>query len=334
MQHRCSVKMAIVINDFGQYLGTRNQNFVIYENKKARKEIPFYKASQIILGSGNCVSTSALFWASMFGIDVMIVSKTGRPLSLMMPLSTDKRVKTRMKQYEAYKNSKGSIIAKAILKARIDSQISLLEKYGLDSSHLEVNLEKINVENKTIEQIRSRLTGIEGKCAEQYFKQYWNLFPEYLKPKKREKYKAQTPLNNLLNLGYEILNGEVYKAVLEAHLDPYLGYLHSIQYAKPSLVCDIQEIFRTVIEDFLVAYHQNLTPESFEQKGQRTFLKSNEKLKLILEINHFFKKRTPYKRRNYSSKTRIRTIIKEEPIKLAQYLRGNNTAYEPFLKLN
>jgi len=250
-----------------------------------------------------------------------------------MPLSTDKRVKTRLKQYEAYQNHKGVNIAKEILKARISSQISLLEKYCLDSSRLNVNFEKIDAENKTIDQIRSRLTGIEGKCTEQYFKQYWKLFPKCLKPKKREKYKAQSPLNNLLNLGYEILKGEVYKAVLAAHLDPYLGYLHSIQFAKPSLVCDVQEIFRALIEDFLVTYHQNLEPESFTQKEKRIFLKSKEKLRLILEINRLFKKRILNKRRNYSKKTTIRTVIKEEPIKLAQYLRENKT-YEPVIGIS
>jgi len=147
------------------------------------------------------------------------------------------------------------------------------------------------------------------------------------KPKKREKYKAQSPLNNLLNLGYEILKGEVYKAILAAHLDPYLGYLHSIQFAKPSLVCDVQEIFRALVEDFLLTYHQNLEPGSFKQKGKRTFLKP--KLKLILEINRLFKKKIPYVRRNYSKLTTIRTVINEEPIKLAQFLRGDRANYKP-----
>jgi CRISPR-associated protein Cas1 len=216
-----------------------------------------------------------------------------------------------------------------MLHARINSQIDLLEKYCLDSSRLNVNFEKIDVENKTIDKTRSRLTGIEGKCTEQYFKEYWKLFPKCLKPNKREKYKAQSPLNNLLNLGYEIMKGEVYKAVLQAHLDPYLGYLHSIQFAKSSLVCDVQEIFRVLIEEFLVKYHQKLEPESFEQKGKRVFLKPEQKLKLILEVTRLFRKRIPYKRRNCSKKTTIHTIIKEEPIKLAKYLRGNKSFYEP-----
>ena len=129
------------------------------------------------------------------------------------------------------------------------------------------------------------------------------------------------------------MKGEVYKAVLGAHLDPYLGYLHSIQFAKPSLVCDIQEIFRASIEEFLIKYHQNLEPESFEQNGKRIFLKPNEKLKIILEINRLFKRKVPYRRRNYSKTTTIRTVIKEEPIKLAQYIRGNKAIYKPITKV-
>jgi len=322
--------MELILNDFGHYLGVKGQDFIIYENKEKVREIPFYKVSQIVLGSGNCVSTNALFWASVYGIDVVVVGKTGRPLSMMLPLFTDKRVKTRLKQYEAYQNHKGSIIAKAILKARVSSQISILEKYGLNSEKLNVNLERIRVENKTIDEVITRLTLAEAKCTKQYFKQYFTLFPKCLKPKRREKYKAQSPLNNLLNLGYEILKGEVYKGVMNAHLDPYIGYLHSIQFAKPSLFCDIQELFRALIEDFLITYHQNLEPENFEQKEKRVFLKPNEKLKLILEVNHLFKKKVPYKRRNYSKTTTIRTIIKEEPIKLAQFLRENKI-YEPIM---
>ena len=157
------------------------------------------------MGSGNCVSTNALFWASVYGVEVVIVGKTGRPLSMMLPLSVDKRVKTRLKQYEAYQSHKGSVIAKAILKARISSQICLLEKYDLNSEKLNVNVDRIRVKNKTIDEVRTRLTLIEANCTKHFFKQYFTLFPRYLKPKKREKYKAQSHLNNLLNLGYEII---------------------------------------------------------------------------------------------------------------------------------
>lgn len=97
--------------------------------------------------------------------------------------------------------------------------------------------------------------------------------------------------------------------------------------------CDIQEVFRALIEDFLIEYHQNIEPESFEEKAKRAFLKQEEKLKMILELNQLFKKKVPYNRRNYSKTSTIQTIIKEETIKLAQYVRGSKSMYAPIFEV-
>ena len=63
---------------------------------------------------------------------------------------------------------------------------------------------------------------------------------EKLRPQKRKKFKAYDGTNNIFNLAYEILSWKVHKAVIKAKLEPYLGFLHSVQYGKPSLVCDLQ----------------------------------------------------------------------------------------------
>ena len=154
--------------------------------------------------------------------------------------------------------------------------------------------------------------------------------PSYLATPKRVKYNAEDPLNNLLNLGYEVLKGEVYRGVMYAHLDPYLGYLHSIQFAKPSLVRDIQEIFRGLIDEFLIGYSQKLKEDGFENKNGRMFLKKEESYKLIKAINELFDKRIRHQRiKKYGEQSKIRTAIREEPMKLAQYLRGEKEGYEP-----
>ena len=88
-------------------------------------------------------------------------------------------------------------------------------------------------------------------------------------------------------------------------------------------------MFRYLIEDFLLEYHQNLEPECFELKGKRVFLKEKEKLKLILEVSNLLKRRIPYERRNYSKTVKINTILQEETLKLAKFLRGKNEIFEP-----
>jgi CRISPR-associated protein Cas1 len=245
-------------------------------------------------------------------------------------------VKTRIKQYEAYYNSKGVEIAKAILSTKIKNQIALLEKHGFDGHKLDYLVEKLSkIKGEKIDDIRPKLMGIESRCSKVYFGHLKTLFPDFLQAPKRVKYNAGDPLNNLLNLSYEVLKGEVYRAVMYAHLDPYLGYLHSIQFTKPSLVCDIQEIFRGLIDEFLIGYSKNLNETDFEDKNGRMFLKQKESYKMIKAINNLFDKRIKHQRiKKFGEYSTIRTAIREEPIKLAQYLRGEKERYEPIATQN
>jgi len=321
--------MQIILNEFGQYLGSDKENFIVYRNKKPIKKIPFYKVKQVILTPGNTVSTSALFWCSIYNVNLMMTSNTGRPLSMILPLTTNANVKTRIKQYEAYYNSKGVKIAKAIINAKIDNQIALLKRHGFNGRRLDFEKRITRVKGEKVDNIRTRLMGIESRCSKVYFRHLKTLFPDFLQTPKRVKHNAEDPLNNLLNLGYEVLKGEVYRSVMYAHLDPYLGYLHSIQFAKPSLVCDIQEIFRGLIDEFLIDYGQRLNENSFENKGERMFLKQKESYKMIKAINKLFDKRIKHQRiKRYGKYSMVRTAIREEPIKLAQYLRGEKESYE------
>ena len=61
------------------------------------------------------------------------------------------------------------------------------------------------------------------------------------------------------------------------------------------------------------------------------FLKQDEEIAMIKAINRTLDIKVPYVRRNPTKTTRIRTVIREEPIKLAQYLRGKSPEYQPFV---
>ncbi len=74
----------------------------------------------------------------------------------------------------------------------------------------------------------------------------------------RKKFKAYDGTNNIFNLAYEVLKWKVYTVIVRAKLEPYLGFLHSVQFGKPSLICDFQELYRYPLDDFLIGYCQNL----------------------------------------------------------------------------
>ncbi len=74
-----------------------------------------------------------------------------------------------------------------------------------------------------------------------------------LRPDKRRKFKAYDGVNNIFNLAYEVLQWKVHRAIIRAKIEPYLGFLHSVQVGKPSLVCDLQELYRYLVDARAVA---------------------------------------------------------------------------------
>jgi len=318
----------IVLSDYGEYLGTQNRKFAVFKNGEIRKEFDFHNVKEVYLKSGNSVSTQALAWCALYDINVMVLSKTGKLLSTIHPLDGDARVKTRLTQYEAYNSEKGVYIAKKIVEAKIRNQVNLLENYGFKIRSLLSRLERIKGDR--IEDLREEIQGVEGRVSKWYFRKYFLLFPKDFHPKIRKNKNANDALNNLLNLGYEILKGEIYKAIINSHLDPYLGYLHSIEFGKPSLVCDLQEIFRIYAEKSLLENKEKyLNWDNFHSKNNRIFLKNRIFKEFIMNFNEFLENKVPFNRRKFREKCTLKTIISHEAIKLAIYLRGQKKNYSP-----
>ena len=91
----------------------------------------------------------------------------------------------------------------------------------------------------------------------------------------------------------------------------------------PALVSDMLEPWRIIAEEFILNYHENLNADSFMKKGERDFLKRDDQIAFTNTLDKVIdNRRIPYNRRGNSKTTRIRTAIKEEPRKLAQYIRG------------
>lgn len=331
--------MQMVVDGFGRHLGVKNLNFIVREKNCTIKRMPFYAVNEIAVSSGNSVSTKALAWASIYGVKVLVTSQSGRPLGVFLPLNYDMHVKTRVMQYQAYNNDKGIRIARIILASKIRFQKRVLEKYGLSLSEFngkgysEEKILQANVDGN-LERVRTFLNMVEVWYAKYYFKQIFTLFPKFLKAETRNTRKAGEPLNNLFNLGYEVLKWEVYRSLLEAHLDPYLDFLHSIQHAKPSLVCDLQEPYRPLIDRFLIEYCKRLGEKDLQlvygDGRPRVFLKYPESSKLISALNEFLDTRIRKQRINkFGSYSKLRTVIQEDIIQLARYIRGELPTWEP-----
>jgi len=329
----------IALTGYGSFLGMEKGCFLVRDKNGEEKKYPLFeeKIGEVILKTGNMVSTGALSSLGFWEIDTMILTRRGKPVAMLKSLEYDTHAETRLKQYEAYKNAKGIYIAKQIVLGKIEGQNQVLKKHGLETNE---NVSRIieTIEANSLQSLRRKLVSIEGRYSAHYFKQIFQLFPKQLRPERRKTWKAYDGLNNIFNLAYEWLKWKCHIALIKARLEVYLGFLHSIQHVKPSLVCDFQDLYRYLIDNFLIEHCQNLREKDlkmkwdkfgFKRKGKREYLNNAETRRLMKKLREYFQSKVKIPRIRRGKKQEIETLINEEAYLIAKYIRGERQDWKP-----
>jgi len=331
----------IVLDGNGSYLGMSRGCFVVRDHKGNEEKFPLFEnqIKEVVLRSGNMVSTGALASLGFWDVDVMVMTARGRPVAVMKGLDDDSHVKTRLCQYKAHNGEKGIEIAKQLIIGKLVGQNVLLKKYGFEPHDMNKIKRWISgIKTKKLKTLRPRLMQIEGTTTKKYFGQLFGLIPKKIRPDRRKSWKAYDGVNNLFNLGYEVLQWKVHRACLKAKLEPFLGFLHSVQYSKPSLVCDLEELYRYLVDDFMFDYVQGLKPSDFStktveasksRKGKREYLNDAKTKDMIRELNDYFDTKIELPLIRYGKRQRIETLINEESLLLAKYLRDESDTWVP-----
>jgi CRISPR-associated protein Cas1 len=330
----------IILDGNGSYLGMEKGCFVVKDRKGNSEQYPLFEKEigEVVLKSGNAVSTGALASLGFWDIDVMIMTQRGRPVAMLKSLDDDSHVKTRLCQYEAYNSEKGIQIAKQIVTSKLEGQNQVLRKHGLRNHGINFKEEVESIEGEGLDKIRARLHGIEGRYTKRYFNQIFELLPEPIRPETRKNFKAYDGTNNIFNLAYEMLSWKVHRALIKAKLEPYLGFLHSVQYGKPSLVCDFMEIYRYLIDAFLIRYCRNLSARNFivkrenvgrKKQGKREYLNNQLTQKLMNNLDKYFESTVEVPRIKVGKKQTVETLLNEEALLFAKYLRNERKEWNP-----
>lgn len=135
-------------------------------------------------------------------------------------------------------------IAKHLIRQKINNQISLLRslrhlsREDFDAVHM---LESIGVDAAVDSH---SLMGLEGTASREFFAAYFRV----LGWKRREPRCRRDICNLLLDIGYTYLFQFV-EALLSLYgFDLYCGVLHTFFYQRKSLVCDMVEPFRCIVD--------------------------------------------------------------------------------------
>jgi CRISPR-associated protein Cas1 len=332
----------IFLDEAGSFLGRGEGCLVVRDKKRKVEKYPLFEdeVGEVQIKIGNSVSSAALATCAFWDIDVLILTQRGNPVAYLKSLQDESHVRTRVCQYKATENEKGIEIAKKIVLGKLEGQNQLLKKHGLRQLDL-VMAKKIidGIKSEKLAAVRKKLMSIEGKFTDRYFQQIFDMMPKSMLITKRKTFKAYDGLNNTFNLCYTVLKWRVHAAIIKAKLEPFLGFLHSEQFGMPSLACDLMELYRFLIDDFIIKYFKSLRKKAFvmqedfsangKRKGQRQYLRKDFAKDMMAKLNTYFETMVEIPRIRNGSQQKIETLLNEEALLLAKYLRGENKEWVP-----
>lgn len=330
----------VALDDFGAFLSRKEGCLVIRERSGKSRKYPLgeNQIGTIEARTGNALSVGSLVSCSFWSVDVIIETTKGRPVGLLRGLDNSSHVWTRVCQYQTIGTDRAIEIAKQFIIGKLKGQDQLLAKYSLKRHDFSTYESVKKLEADTLVKLRRPLNTLEGQASSRYFKQLFTLLPEFLRPARRTGYKAYDKFNNLLNLCYSILSWKLHVSLIKAKLEPFLGYLHSIEFNKPSLVCDFEELYRHLIDDFVIDFCYELKERDFVLKEEyfssnrrckRYYLKEEKNTELTKSLNALFSTTVEVPRVKVGRRQQLESLFSEEAMQFSKYLRQEISIWEP-----
>ena len=236
------------------------------------KDMPY---DRIILQGKGYISTESLSLLSENNRTVILLDNHGNPVTFCSGMRDSlTATKYRIAQYDTFRDkAKTNYLTKQILKAKLESQIRFLK--STNNSEIQEGIAKLE---------RSGLS--EAVSSRYYFDCFAKLIDDRFGFTKRnsihiEKKNATDVINALLNYGYSVLAGQISAYINGIGLDAYYGFMHKNHTSFQSLVYDMMEPFRWLV-DYAVWQISNAKSRSRISKKQYSYTREGN---VVLEYD-------------------------------------------------
>lgn len=235
-------KIILVFPCKGDKISFKNDNIVILDgNDKIKMQLTCYKLFAIFIVGGFTITTGIIEKSKKFGFSIVFFTVSFKMYS-SINFRTEGNTLLREKQYTTSMSNK---ISKEIIINKISNQRDMLKKLR-DTSIVDgiMNLDIVIDKLVRNEYDNYEIMGMEGTTAKVYFNR---MFKDY-EWKGRQPRAKRDRINLLLDIGYTVLFNYL-EAILNIYgFDIYKGNLHQEFYMRKSLVCDIIEPFRPIVD--------------------------------------------------------------------------------------
>ena len=283
-------KQLIVISaEHVKNLSLRNDNLLIKdENNKIINQISCFKIFCIFIIGEYTISSKLIDRLMKYQICLFCLWYNFKPKCMIwVPLAWNYIL--REKQYN---NPHELNISKLIIENKVSNQISLLKDIREKSDMLKSNI-------KTMKELQEKISSISSDDSLRWIE--WNVsklfFQHYFQEQKRYKRMPRTRwdiLNFLLDIWYSFLYNFVEANLCLYWFDIYKWVYHKLFYERKSLVCDLVEPFRCIID------HKIKNMYGLSQINEKDFKFRNWEYQIEREkqkpyINHFLAEILKYK---------------------------------------
>ena len=235
-------QIVFVFFNEGEKLAFSNDNLVVKDaTGKIKFQCTCYRLF-IVFAIGHTSITSALIQKSQkFGFYIALMTPGFRLYSII-GAKKDGNTLLHKKQY----NYEGLGIAKKITKNKMQNQLYELKTVRHKSEYVKEAIGSITKYIEKIDEISTlnELMAYEGLASKIYFRNHFN---NVLWNGRQPRIKRDF-VNSTLDIGYSLLFTFIDAILSSFGFDNYCGVMHRQFYMRKSLVCDIVEPFRPIID--------------------------------------------------------------------------------------
>lgn len=204
-------------------------------------KIPFQKVLALFVIGHITITTPLIEQCKKYNVSLIVLKPSLRPVFYWSD-TAEANFLLRKRQY----CSDGFVAAQSLISNKISNQIQLLQNTRKKDSKTILAIEHCRACLDSLPGIddRQQLLGIEGTAARYFFAAY---FQDYDWPGRKPRTKRDY-INATLDIGYTLLFNFIECYLRMFGFDLYIGVYHTDWYKRKSLVCDMVEPFRCIID--------------------------------------------------------------------------------------
>lgn len=247
----------LYITEQGAILRKTGDRIIVEKDDQVLLEVPCHKVDTVLIFGAVQVTIQALSELLEHEIELALFTRHGRLKGQLTPIKS-KNIVLRVAQFDRARDSVFALqTARELVRAKIGNAIAVLRRFAYNhperKAALDTEVARLHTHVTTLDKVQdlATLNGLEGIAGRAYFAGFAQMILVDLPFPGRRRRPAPDPVNALLSFGYTLIGNELHSLLDGMGFDPYLGFLHQIDYGRPSLALDLLEEFRHPLVDRL-----------------------------------------------------------------------------------